>query len=80
MEHRENPNLYIKATVSLGHKPHPISTHFPRTLPIDEMSVRNNPRLQHSFEFPVTFRRGEQGVVLVTARDINVDLTVGGSQ
>jgi hypothetical protein len=41
--------------------------------------MRDNPRFEDSFEFAVSLVGGEEGVVLVAARDINVNLTIGAS-
>ena len=47
-----------------------------QTLPVDEVGVVRDPGLQYSLELPMSLGRGQELVVLVTPRDVHLDLPV----
>lgn len=47
------------------------------TLPVDQVRVGDHPGFQHPPELDVTLRGRQQLVVLVAARDVHLDLSIG---
>lgn len=49
-----------------------------QALPVHVLRVRCNPRLQQATQLPVPLWRGQQLIVLVAARNVHLDLAIGG--